>query len=70
MEGVGEDVVDTAIVQMMVDLAHALGMEVVVEGVERKEQARQLKEMGCDLAQGYHFSKPLPPEVAEEFLTS
>jgi diguanylate cyclase (GGDEF)-like protein/PAS domain S-box-containing protein len=66
--GLGEDVEDTAIVRMLVDLAHTLGMMIVAEGVESKEQAEQLKEMGCDLAQGYYFAKPLPPEAASEFL--
>ncbi len=66
--GLGEDVQDTAIVQMVIDLAHAFGMEVVAEGVESKKQAEQLKEMGCDMAQGYYFARPLPPEALSEFL--
>lgn len=60
--GLGEDVEDTAIVRMIIELAHTLGMEVVAEGVETEEQAALLKEMGCDFGQGYLFSKPLPPE--------
>jgi diguanylate cyclase (GGDEF)-like protein/PAS domain S-box-containing protein len=66
--GLGEDVQDTAIVQMVIDLAHAFGMEAVAEGVESKKQAEQLKEMGCDMAQGYYFARPLPPEALSEFL--
>jgi diguanylate cyclase (GGDEF)-like protein/PAS domain S-box-containing protein len=66
--GLGEDVEDTAIVRMLVDLAHTLGMTIVAEGVESEEQAEQLKEMGCDLAQGFYFAKPLPPEAVSEFL--
>ncbi len=66
--GLGEDVGDTAIVRMTIELAHTLGMEVVAEGVEREEQTALLKEMGCDMVQGYLFSKPLPPEAASEFL--
>jgi EAL domain-containing protein (putative c-di-GMP-specific phosphodiesterase class I) len=53
---------------MIVDLAHTLGMKIVAEGVEDEEQAEQLKEMGCDLGQGFYFAKPLPPEAASEFL--
>jgi diguanylate cyclase len=64
----GEDVEDTAIVRMVIELAHTLGMEVIAEGVESEAQATLLKEMGCDLAQGYHFSKPLPPKAATRFL--
>jgi EAL domain-containing protein (putative c-di-GMP-specific phosphodiesterase class I) len=40
----------------------------VAEGVETEEQYRTLKELGCDLVQGYYFSKPLPPEEFEKFL--
>ncbi|MDX6382015.1 MAG: hypothetical protein QOI57_3039, partial [Rubrobacteraceae bacterium] len=50
------------------DLAHTLGMGVIAERVERADQAEQLKEMGCELAQGYYFAKPLPPEAVTEFL--
>jgi diguanylate cyclase (GGDEF)-like protein/PAS domain S-box-containing protein len=66
--GLGVEVEDTAIVQTIVDLAHLLGMKVVAEGVEVEEQETLLKEMGCDLGQGYHFSKPLPPEEVTAFL--
>ena len=66
--GLGEDVQDTAIVQMVIDLAHTFGMEVVAEGVENEKQAEQLKEMSCDMAQGYYFARPLPPEALSEFL--
>jgi len=45
-------------------------MEVVAEGVEIEEQETLLREMGCDFGQGYHFSRPLPPEAASEFLKS
>jgi diguanylate cyclase (GGDEF)-like protein len=69
VDGLGETVEDMALVQLIVDTAHTLGMHVVAEGVESAEQAKQLKEMGCDIAQGYHFSEPLPPEAASAFLT-
>jgi EAL domain-containing protein (putative c-di-GMP-specific phosphodiesterase class I) len=65
----GESVEDTAIVRMVVELAHNLRMEVIAEGVESEEQTRLLREMGCDMAQGFHFAKPLPPEAASKFLT-
>ena len=42
----------------MIKLAHNLGKLVVTEGVETKEQKEWLKEMGCDLMQGYYFSAP------------
>jgi diguanylate cyclase (GGDEF)-like protein/PAS domain S-box-containing protein len=68
VRGLGEDAEDTAIVGMVVGLAHTLGMEVVAEGVEAEEQAALLEEMGCDFAQGFYFSRPLPPEDVPEFL--
>ena len=66
--GLGVEVEDTAIMQTIVDLAHILGMEVVAEGVEVEEQETLLKEMGCDFAQGFLFSEPLPPEALQRFL--
>jgi diguanylate cyclase (GGDEF)-like protein/PAS domain S-box-containing protein len=68
IKGIGEDIEDKAIVQMIIELAHTLGMEVVAEGVESEEQAEQLKEMGCDRGQGIYFSKPLSPKEASRFL--
>jgi EAL domain-containing protein (putative c-di-GMP-specific phosphodiesterase class I) len=68
--GLGLEAEDTAIVQTVVDLAHILGMEVVAEGVEIGEQETLLREMGCDFGQGFHFSRPLPPEEASKFLRS
>jgi EAL domain-containing protein (putative c-di-GMP-specific phosphodiesterase class I) len=66
--GLGEDAEDTAIVRMIIELAHTLGMRIIAEGVESEEQAEQLREMGCDLGQGYYFAKPSPPEAASEFV--
>ncbi len=46
-------------------LAKALGVMVVAEGVETKQQYEYLKQLGCDIIQGYYFDKPL---IQEEFL--
>jgi EAL domain-containing protein (putative c-di-GMP-specific phosphodiesterase class I) len=55
---------DAAIVHSTIDLAHNLGLRVVAEGVENRESWRRLREQGCDLAQGFHVSRPLPgPEL-------
>jgi EAL domain-containing protein (putative c-di-GMP-specific phosphodiesterase class I) len=67
VKGLGEDVEDTAVVRMIIELAHTLSLEVIAEGVETEKQAALLKAMGCDFAQGYHFSKPLPCEAASGF---
>jgi EAL domain-containing protein (putative c-di-GMP-specific phosphodiesterase class I) len=56
------DASDAAIVRSTIDLAHNLGLKVVAEGVENMETWRQLREHGCDLAQGFHVSRPLPGE--------
>ena len=68
VRGLGEDAEDTAIVRTIIELAHTLGMEVVAEGVEEWSQAALLAEMGCDMAQGYRFSRPLPPEQVTGYL--
>jgi diguanylate cyclase (GGDEF)-like protein len=50
---------DAAIVGAVVGLGRALGLRTVAEGVETPEQLALLQELGCDLAQGYHFSRPV-----------
>jgi diguanylate cyclase (GGDEF)-like protein len=52
---------DAVIVRSTVELGHALGLKVVAEGVEDPVTLDRLREMGCDRAQGHHFSKPIPP---------
>ncbi len=52
---------DSCIVQAVIDLGHNLGLEVVAEGVEDRASLEQLASWGCDSAQGYYFSRPLPP---------
>lgn len=51
-----------AIVKGTIDLAHNLGLRVVAEGVEDQAAADALRDMGCDVGQGYYFGHPLPPE--------
>ncbi len=48
------------IVAAVIKLAHALGMEVIAEGVESERQLTELERLGCDFAQGYLFSRPVP----------
>jgi diguanylate cyclase (GGDEF)-like protein len=54
-----------AIVSSTVDLAHALGLRVVAEGIEDEATWTRLRAVGCDAAQGYHLSRPLPPGELE-----
>jgi diguanylate cyclase (GGDEF)-like protein/PAS domain S-box-containing protein len=56
------------LVKGMIDLAHALGLEVIAEGVETVGQLARLREMGCDMAQGHYFSEPLPSEAVDTLL--
>ncbi|MCB0976875.1 MAG: EAL domain-containing protein [Acidimicrobiales bacterium] len=51
---------DFTIVRSMIDLGHNLGLEVVGEGVEHEAHLETLVRLGCDLAQGFHFSRPIP----------
>ena len=51
---------DRAIVSAIIGMANSLGLQVVAEGIETPEQARFLREMGCQLAQGYLFARPMP----------
>jgi predicted signal transduction protein with EAL and GGDEF domain len=56
---------DASIVGALVDLGHALGLAVVAEGVEHESQIEQLRELGCDAAQGYAIGRPVSEEQLE-----
>lgn len=62
------DADDAAIVSAIITMAHSLGIKTVAEGVESREQLELLREQGCDFAQGYYFSPPLPGEEIEHLL--
>jgi EAL domain-containing protein (putative c-di-GMP-specific phosphodiesterase class I) len=56
---------DRSIVDAVIALAHGLGIGVVAEGIETASQLDRLRELGCDLGQGYLFSRPVPaPRMA------
>ena len=59
-----------AIVQAILSLAHSLEMQVVAEGVERVEQVEILRELGCDVIQGYLWGPPQPAACVPEILAS
>jgi diguanylate cyclase (GGDEF)-like protein/PAS domain S-box-containing protein len=59
---------DDAIVRAVINLGASMGMEVVAEGVERPEQLDVLSHYGCKHVQGFHFSRPLPPEEVPGYL--
>ncbi len=68
VDGLGVSHEDTAIVQHVIAMAKALGVVTVGEGVERPEQLAELQRLGCELAQGYLFSPPLPARELEALL--
>lgn len=59
---------DIDIVKAIISIANSLGLYVVAEGVELKEQHELLRELGCHYMQGFYMSKPLPPAELERFL--
>jgi EAL domain-containing protein (putative c-di-GMP-specific phosphodiesterase class I) len=59
VSGLGVSAQDDAIVRAVIDLAHAVGVSVVAEGVETEAQASALRAMGCDLGQGFLWSRPV-----------
>jgi diguanylate cyclase (GGDEF)-like protein len=63
-----EDPRAAAIVRSTIELAHSLGMTLVAEGVEDEATAAQLARSGCDEAQGFFFSKALPPRELESWI--
>jgi EAL domain-containing protein (putative c-di-GMP-specific phosphodiesterase class I) len=61
---------NASIVTAVIALGHSLGLEVIAEGVEEPEQARNLRSMECDVMQGYLVSRPLPTDEMTRFLAS
>ncbi|GEM02612.1 PAS domain S-box-containing protein/diguanylate cyclase (GGDEF) domain-containing protein [Halolactibacillus halophilus] len=61
---------DRAITDSIILLGHRLNMSLVAEGVETKAHVELLREMNCDILQGYYFSKPISKEALIDFLTS
>ena len=58
--GLGRDAFDSAIIESVIELAHAVGLHVTAEGVETLDQLVRLRALGCDFAQGYYFARPQP----------
>lgn len=58
-----------AVVDAIIQMSHRLNMKVIAEGVEQGKQVELLRSMGCDIIQGYYYSKPLPLDELIEFLS-
>jgi len=70
IDGLGTETDDSVIVSGIVGLAHGLRLSVVAEGVETIEQLSQLRALGCNYAQGFFFSRPLPTAGISDMLCS
>jgi diguanylate cyclase (GGDEF)-like protein/PAS domain S-box-containing protein len=68
VDGLTEFAEDRAIVAAVINLAAALGVQAIAEGVETLEQATALRSMSCGLAQGFHFARPVDPHAIAELL--
>jgi diguanylate cyclase (GGDEF)-like protein len=66
--GLGEEAEDAAIVTAVINMAHALGLVTVADGVETGRQLELLKQVGCDVGQGYYFARPRPADAIAELL--
>ena len=60
---------DTRMLEIILDIARYLEAPVIAEGVETREQLETLRQMGCDYVQGYYFSRPVPADEFEKFLS-
>jgi EAL domain-containing protein (putative c-di-GMP-specific phosphodiesterase class I) len=70
VNGLGEKPEDTAIVEAVISLARALGLRTVAEGIETSGQLERLRDLGCELGQGYYFSRALPADEASALLVA
>jgi diguanylate cyclase (GGDEF)-like protein/PAS domain S-box-containing protein len=68
VQGAEHDPRDAAITANVVSLAHALGLVAMAEGIESEAQLASLRELGCDLAQGFLFARAVPPAELAELL--
>ncbi|TML15730.1 MAG: EAL domain-containing protein [Actinobacteria bacterium] len=70
VQGTVDDPKDAAITAHLVNLAHALGLVAVAEGIESEGQLDSLQDFGCDLGQGFLFARPMPAEQINELLAA
>src|SRR3954466_9449307 len=70
VDGLGRDAHDDVITRAIVELANTLGLLTVAEGIETTQQSETLAALGCDIAQGYLFSRPIEADAARAVMAS
>jgi EAL domain-containing protein (putative c-di-GMP-specific phosphodiesterase class I) len=70
VSGMASDSETHEIVRIIIILAHTLGLKVVAEGIETEEQMEMLKRLGCEIGQGYLFSKPSDADTIDRILAA
>ncbi|MFC7300376.1 EAL domain-containing protein [Cognatiluteimonas weifangensis] len=70
VSGIGNDPNDEQICRTVIELARNLRLQTLAEGVEHAHEAEFLRNEGCDLAQGFHYARPLPPEALAAWLAA
>jgi diguanylate cyclase (GGDEF)-like protein len=68
VQGLETDVEFSAVVRSAIDMGHSLGLKVVAEGIETETAAQRLQNLGCDIAQGFLYAKPMPTGELERWL--
>ena len=66
IKNIERNIEDFHLVELIIDIAKYLKVPVIAEGVETKKQLQLLKDAGCDIVQGFYFSKPLPLKEFEK----
>jgi diguanylate cyclase (GGDEF)-like protein len=66
--GLGKGTPDEALIRALIEMAHALDLRVIAEGVETEAQRDILRALGCDHVQGYLYARPMPPDALRGFL--
>jgi EAL domain-containing protein (putative c-di-GMP-specific phosphodiesterase class I) len=64
----GQSASGTSIVSAIIAMAHSLGLSVIAEGVEEESHVELLREMKCDILQGYHIARPMPARKVENMI--
>ena len=70
IHGIADRAYDRSLVRTLVTMAQSMALDLVAEGIETVQQLQSLREIGCDKAQGYLISRPMPPEAIRSTMTA